>query len=246
VFKLKRTFKQTAIIAFLAMFSFSFAAPAVVHAATYSSTVYHSQQIMKKFALPAGPVDGYFGAQTARGLCAFRHMAGQPVNRNNVDTTLYNLLKSYDAKYTSLQKIPARTLDGKTTYLLAHKHCQVMFYVENGFYKRVMPISTAKSGYNTPNGAYWLQGTQRGWSCSTLYPESCTYQSTGRFAYLSNYGNMYNKRTFSGAYKVHGSTSVPTYPASAGCIRVTVGDSDWMYDYVGNNGWTYLSIVGAY
>jgi len=44
---------------------------------------------------------------------------------------------------------------------------------------------------------------------------------------------MYNpRRQVVGAIFVHGSTSVPTYPASHGCIRVTVNDSDWLYHNV--------------
>lgn len=245
MFKLKSIFKRTTLVALASVFALAAFAP-VASAATYSQTVYDSQRIMKKFGIPGGPVDGYFGAQTARGLCAYRHIAGYAPNRNNVSSTLYNSLKSYNSKYAYLQQIPARAHNGQTTYLLAHKHCQVMFYVEKGYYKRVMPISTGKVGKDTPNGNFWLRGTQKGWSCSTLYPETCRTQTAGRFAYLSNYGNMYNKRWFTGAYLVHGSTSVPTYPASSGCIRVTVGDSDWMYDYVGNYGHTYLSIVGTY
>jgi hypothetical protein len=102
-------------------------------------------------------------------------------------------------------------------------------------------------GHSTPNGNYWMGGTQKGWNCSTLYPETCSYHTVGRFAYISHYGNMYNMRAFrNDGYYVHGSTEVPTYPASHGCIRVPVADSDWMYSYVGNYGPTYLQVTGKY
>lgn len=43
---------------------------------------------------------------------------------------------------------------------------------------------------------------------------------------------MYNPRQVIGDIFLHGSTSVPTYPASHGCIRVRVSDSDWLYHNV--------------
>jgi lipoprotein-anchoring transpeptidase ErfK/SrfK len=230
----------------LAAMAIVLVAPVSASAAPSAATVREAQTIMKKFGLPTGAVDGDFGPQTARALCAFRYMTGKSVNRKNVDSSLSSALRSYNTKYSRLQSIPAPANSGHKTYLVAHETCQVMFYVSNGYYSRVMPISTAKKGKTTPNGTYQLGYTQRGWHCSTLYPESCRTQSSGRFKNISNYGNMYNKRLMKGNYFVHGSTDVPTYPASAGCIRVTIADSDWMYDNVGNNGHVHMKVMGAY
>lgn len=222
------------------------AAPAPALAA--SADVKEAQTIMTKFGIPAGPIDGLWGSQTARGLCAFRSISGLTVSRNALTATDLTKLRSYNTTYTSLNQIPAPTRNSKTTYLLANQTCQAMTYVAANKYVRVMAISTGASATPTPNGNYSMGGTQRGWSCSTLYPESCATHTEGRFASISNFGNMYNKRVFNSASGlfVHGSTSVPTSPASHGCVRVTITDSDWMYDNVGNSGATYLSIVGAY
>lgn len=227
-----------------------------------ASKLTHAQQIMTKFAIPTGPVDGSFGPQTARGLCIFRYMSGLTVSRNNLDDTTYAKLTEYDRRYSSLNKLPAPTRHGQSTYLVAHQTCQAMVYVEwsssrsNSYFKRVMAISTGKSGYTTPNGTYWLGGTQRGWWCSTLYPETCTdnADTDGRFGYMRNHpnkpkgwGNMYNFRTFAAnGYGVHGSKSVPTSPASHGCVRVSLTNSDWMYDHVGNNGSTWFIVTGKF
>lgn len=234
--------------------------PTQAHA--YSSSVAEAQRIMTRFGIPAGPVDGASGPQTSRGLCVFRYLTGLPVSRSSLDSATLSKLRDYDNRYGSLQQIPASRRDGQRTYLVAHETCQAMVYVEyssargGSYYKRVMPISTGITSHNTPNGNYWLGGTAKGWWCSTLYPQTCSdnKDTDGRFGYLRNHagrpagwGNMYNFRTFkSGGWGVHGSKSVPTYPASHGCVRVTVADSDWMYAYVGNNGPTYFSVIGQY
>ena len=48
-----------------------------------------------------------------------------------------------------------------------------------------------------------------------------------RFAPL---GGLYKPWYYQGGFAVHGSRSVPAYPASHGCIRVTLDDADWLQD----------------
>jgi N-acetylmuramoyl-L-alanine amidase len=42
-------------------------------------------------------------------------------------------------------------------------------------------------------------------------------------------GSMYRPNYFHGGYAVHGMTSVPAYPASHGCVRMTVLAMDRMW-----------------
>jgi peptidoglycan hydrolase-like protein with peptidoglycan-binding domain len=42
-------------------------------------------------------------------------------------------------------------------------------------------------------------------------------------------GTLYRPMYFKGGYAVHGSTSVPGYPASHGCVRVSYADEDWLF-----------------
>lgn len=228
-------------------------APTSAQAAT-ASQVAEAQRILTKLGIPTGPVDGIWGAQTAQGTCTFRQIAGLPVSRRTITTTDLAKLRQYNAAYASLGHIRAPVRNGRTTYLLATRTCQTMLYVRGGAYVRVMRISTGKPGYSTPVGNYLLGSTRPGWSCSTIYPGGCRNHNEGVNArYLtkgvlySKYGNMYNKRVITGAYLLHGSTSVPTYPASHGCLRVRVSDADWMYRTISNRaGGIYLSIVGSY
>ena len=225
----------------------------VTASAVGSASVKEAQTIMTKFGIPAGPIDGLDGSQTRRGLCIFRYMSKLSVNRNSLEGTTLSTLRSFNTKYSSLGKIPAVSSSSNLEKLVVNETCQAMTYSTKSsdgkhYYKKVMAVSTGITGHGTPNGTYPLNGTQRGWSCSTLYPESCRKQTTGRFVYIGDYGNMYNFRSFIGnTYGIHGSTSVPTYPASHGCVRVTVTDSDWMYDNVGNGGnRPELQVTGSY
>lgn len=202
-----------------------------------------AQKIMLQCRIPTGTADGVSGPQTLRGLCTFRRMSGIGTSRAALDTKTYNTLVAYAKKYPRITDIPASSYLGNATYLVAQETCQAMVYVKNNRYQKAMAISTGVSGHATPNGRYVIGSTDRGWHCSSLYPEGCGTHNVGRFAYISNFGNMYNRRHITGAVYVHGSTDVPTYPASHGCIRVTVTDSDWMYDNVGTIP-TY--VTGAY
>lgn len=204
------------------------------HRGTPDPKVKRAQQIMAKFGIPGGPVDGYSGAQTVQGLCAFRRMTGQTPTRGGLDHQIYLKLVEFDAKYSSIGQFPASSFQGKVTYVHVQMTCQTAFYVKDKTYQRVLRVSTGMRGHDTPSGYYNLGSTLKGWWRSTLYPESCRKQTTGEFAYLRNFGNMYNSRQVIGAIYLHGSTSVPTYPASHGCIRVSVTDADWMYHKVAN------------
>ena len=45
-------------------------------------------------------------------------------------------------------------------------------------------------------------------------------------------GWLYDAMYFSGGYAIHGSESVPDYPASHGCVRVSLEDADWLFAHI--------------
>ena len=61
----------------------------------------------------------------------------------------------------------------------------------------------------TPRGSYRIYARRGGWHTSYL-------------------GRLYNPLYFSGGYAIHGAGSVPNYPASHGCVRVSVGAASWL------------------
>ncbi|MFQ5966954.1 MAG: L,D-transpeptidase family protein [Acidimicrobiia bacterium] len=97
---------------------------------------------------------------------------------------------------------------------------QIMYLVENSDVKAVLPVSTASGGKyenffgqivtaRTPEGRFELYNRRFGW-------------------YESYLGEMYNPFYFTGGYAIHGSPSVPWYPASHGCVRVRMSDMRWL------------------
>jgi hypothetical protein len=70
----------------------------------------------------------------------------------------------------------------------------------------------------TPRGDFTLLRHTSGWSCDSLYGWC-----------------IYKPWSFTRYYAIHGYRSVPSYPASHGCIRVPNWDADWLEDefYIG-------------
>ena len=61
----------------------------------------------------------------------------------------------------------------------------------------------------TPEGAFSFYRAENGW-------------------YRSYLGGLYEPFFFRGGYAIHGSNSVPAYPASHGCIRTQIADQEWL------------------
>jgi len=101
---------------------------------------------------------------------------------------------------------------------------QVLYLVEDNRVTQVLPISSGNGGtytdfYGNPAKATTPEGRFRFYSQRSYNHES----------YL---GWMYKPYYFRGGYAIHGSPSVPAYPASHGCIRVTNSDMDWLRQHL--------------
>ncbi|MGI9648114.1 MAG: L,D-transpeptidase family protein [Acidimicrobiia bacterium] len=84
----------------------------------------------------------------------------------------------------------------------------------------IIPVSSANGEtYTSWNGNTVTARTPEG-DFSFYRSESGWYRS-----YL---GGLYEPFFFRGGYAIHGSGSVPAYPASHGCIRTQIADQDWL------------------
>jgi lipoprotein-anchoring transpeptidase ErfK/SrfK len=97
---------------------------------------------------------------------------------------------------------------------------QVLYLVKQNEVEAVLPISSGNGGTyrgssgtavraRTPEGDYKFYKRVEGW----------------RISYL---GGLYRPFYFRGGYAIHGSSSVPPYPASHGCVRVELHDMDYL------------------
>ena len=160
----------------------------------------------------AGPADGVFGSNTYHAVIAFQKVQG--LTRDGIvgPATWARLAKPY---------APAPRYRLATASLEVNLSRQVIYYVRNGTIQRIIDASTGSGAW------YYSQGR---WA-RAITP-------TGRFRIYWRYGNgwqagplgsMYRPNYFYAGYAVHGMTSVPAYPASHGCVRMTVPTMDRMW-----------------
>jgi len=110
--------------------------------------------------------------------------------------------------------------DGRGTYKLKHpgagKHAevnigrQVLVLAEGGRARRIYHVSTGASGTPSDRGHYRFYRRQPGYNAIRMY-----------------YSVYYNR-----GEAIHGYSSVPTKPASHGCIRTPISDARSIYNWV--------------
>ncbi|MGH8936421.1 MAG: S-layer homology domain-containing protein [Acidimicrobiia bacterium] len=159
-----------------------------------------------------GPINGVYGTVLSTAVVAFHKEIG--VSRSAAWRSQdWDLLATYQSPW-----LPART--GEPDRLEINITSQVLYLIQDDLLRAVIPISSGNGElfYNafgdltkahTPRGDFSLQWHVNGWRTSYL-------------------GELYRPWYFVGGYAVHGSTSVPTYPASHGCVRVPMWEADFL------------------
>lgn len=100
---------------------------------------------------------------------------------------------------------------------------QVLYVVENHQVVYIAPISSGNGElYNTKSGRRAYAVTPEG---------EYTIERNIDGIRRSFLGTLYDPYYFRGGFAVHGSGSVPNYPASHGCVRVTMWDSKKLKDF---------------
>jgi lipoprotein-anchoring transpeptidase ErfK/SrfK len=156
--------------------------------------------------------DGVFGPGTYHAVVAFQKVQGLVRDGIAGPATQARLARPY---------VPAARYRLATTSLEVNLAKQVIYYVSGGTIQRIIDASTGSGAW------YYSQGR---WA-RAITP-------TGRYRIYWRYsggwqpgplGSMYRPNYFHGGYAVHGMTSVPAYPASHGCVRMTVPSMDRMW-----------------
>jgi N-acetylmuramoyl-L-alanine amidase len=105
---------------------------------------------------------------------------------------------------------------------------QVLLEVVDGHVISSTHVSTGNGEGYWYEGEWWLADTPRGWF--QIYAKDAGWQE-------GSLGWLYSPMYFVGGFAIHGSTSVPYYPASHGCVRVTLADADYFFDNVPIGTW---------
>jgi hypothetical protein len=161
-----------------------------------------------------GAIDGEAGYGFSAAVMAFQKVQGIGADGAVGPQTLAALDKP---KQPSLQGGAANRIEVDLTK-------QVLYYVEGDALVRIMPVSSGSgSTYTTSSG-----GTAR-----SLTPVG-TYAVQRKIpgARVADLGTLFDPMYFYQGWAIHGSNSVPAYPASHGCIRVTRADALWLYPRV--------------
>ncbi len=174
------------------------------------------QQRLSELGFWLGGVDGDYGFLTSQAVMAFQKYVGLPRTGNAGPDTVAALSVAGHAQ--------ARTTSGNIVEV--DKGRQLLFIVIDGQtlvalntstgsgipFREVLPDGGVATGPAvTPSGRYNIyRELSNGWHTSEL-------------------GRLWRPKYFNGGIAVHGSTSIPGYPASHGCVRVSVPAMDWIW-----------------
>lgn len=100
---------------------------------------------------------------------------------------------------------------------------QVLSEVVDGEVVSAIHISTGSGEPYWYEGAWWAAETPRG-QFSVYAKEPGWVEAP--------LGSLYNPIYFYEGFAIHGSRSVPDYPASHGCVRVSLAAADALYDRI--------------
>lgn len=169
------------------------------------------QRLLALHYFDVGKADGVFGPNTYHAVVAFQKV--QRIARDGIvgPVTWAHLASPY--KPSPRYRLVTSALEVDLTR-------QVVYYVRSGKVQRIADASTGSGKWYysggslhraiTPTGRFKIYWRVNGWHRSPL-------------------GMLYRPNYFHGGYAVHGYSSVPNYPASHGCVRITIPTMDRMW-----------------
>jgi peptidoglycan hydrolase-like protein with peptidoglycan-binding domain len=165
--------------------------------------------------------DGDYGLTTRQAVMAFQKFMGFDDPDGKVDEQTAAGLTNMDLRPV------ARANSG--TLVEVDKGKQLLFFVIDGKTEFILNASTGNGqpyeepDQNTPGEI------QRGVSLTPSGLHSVNRERPEGW-WEGDLGSIYRPKYFVGGVAVHGSNSIPNYPASHGCVRVSVPAMDWVWD----------------
>ena len=164
--------------------------------------------------------NGKFDDTTAQAVMAFqKSFQLRPTGNINAAT----------AFLLDRMSIPATATTTEGTLAEVDKSRQLLFLVQDGITTYVMNASTGDDrAYEEPDGntpGVMIKGT-----AVTPVGSFKIDRERPDGWWIGDLGQIYRPKYFVGGVAIHGSMSVPAYPASHGCVRVTVKAMDFIWD----------------
>jgi len=191
------------------------AASAVLKVGSTGPAVLKLQQRLTALGYRPGSVDGHFGAATSSAVLAFQKRQG--LARDGVAGTA--VLAALDDPTGAGPRS-----GGPTPRIEVDIARQIAFVILPGQPVVTLNVSTGSGKtYRKPGGGTDVADTP-----------------TGTFAIVSKVaanqkaplGTLYYPMYFYKGWALHGSPSIPGYPASHGCVRMSNVDDDWLFPKV--------------
>jgi peptidoglycan hydrolase-like protein with peptidoglycan-binding domain len=164
--------------------------------------------------------DGEYGLTTRQAVMAFEKYMGfeadGAVDQRTADALTAMTLRPY-----------ARANSG--TLVEIDKSKQLLFFVVNGRTEWVLNVSTGNGQEYTEPDKNTPGETITGVSLTPSGLHKVNRERPEGW-WEGDLGEIYRPKYFVGGVAVHGSNSIPNYPASHGCVRVSVPAMDWVWD----------------
>ncbi|GII98739.1 peptidoglycan hydrolase-like protein with peptidoglycan-binding domain [Sediminihabitans luteus] len=174
------------------------------------------QQALVDLGYRGTGVDGSFGAGTTQAVWALQKAAGLARDGVVGPATLAAVEDGVRPK--------ARSTSGHVLEFDVAR--QLVLLVDDG---TVGAIMNASSG----NGDEFEAKGHTYWATTPTGSYAVGRQVDGNYASGLELGDMYRPKFFNGGIAVHGSPSVPAWPASHGCVRVTNASINYIWDVWG-------------
>jgi peptidoglycan hydrolase-like protein with peptidoglycan-binding domain len=188
------------------------AEPAQLRSGSEGPAVEALQRRLAELGYQVHEADGQFGSETHHAVVAF-----QKVNRLGRDGVVGPVTR----KALERPRVPSPRSRRAGFHVEADLTVQVVYLVKDGKIQEILDASSA-SGQTytvdgdvrvavTPLGDFQIQRKIDAWRKSDL-------------------GLLWRPAYFTGGYALHGSYSVPAFPASHGCIRITIAAMDRLFN----------------
>jgi hypothetical protein len=160
-----------------------------------------------------GPADGFMGAQSYYAISAFLRVEGLDLAEEDSPA----LREAVNAASAPGPIVPG----GESSRVEIDLNRQVLFLWQGGSLARILPVSTGNGEH------YCVDG-----ECDTAITPTGMFRIGRKYPGLeiSRLGELYHPSYFYGGIAIHGSPSVPRYPASHGCVRVPIYAAASLYD----------------
>ncbi|MGH9276964.1 MAG: L,D-transpeptidase family protein [Acidimicrobiales bacterium] len=176
-------------------------------------SVQAAQERLADLGYDVGPVDGLGGWQTYYALMAFQKVEGlSRTGELNRETA-----NALDGASRPVPMVPG----GAASRVEIDLDRQVLFLWRGGALARILPVSTGNGEY------YCVDG-----DCDTAITPTGSFRIGRKYQGLevSRLGELWSPSYFYGGIAIHGSPSIPTYPASHGCVRVPMYAAASLHD----------------